>query len=495
MKKRIGLIIIVITLVLGGVYFLKRNKIIKITITSPNNTAMYNRINVELKDTASAYIIYTDEEEGISYKTPVSSSKLSHNFDLLLLKPNTKYTYKVYIDNFLHQKSKKLSFTTKEQKSWLRNRWFSDKYPHDSKALGNGMVLICFGRLPGYIAIMDNKGIIRWHWQINDIGVRAASFTPRGTILAMLRPPGLDVIDDKPLTPTQIKEEEHKRPMRRGAIGFAGGTEIAEISLTGKLIRRIKLKDLPIDKDYKILHHEVIMDKNNLIHTLYRPKKVAQYKVNGITKTDTLGGDGIMVLDTLGNIKWTWSAWENWDIDSDKYIDRYKYDRFHMNGFCIDKDGNYILSVPIEDQIWKLNSKTKKIEWKLGRGGDIKMDPTDYFSFQHAPHFNSKGELMVFDNGLYNYRSGTRAFKINEKDKSATTTLRAIMPADKYTCRMGCGFLLPNGNILQTSSKTGSIVVTSKKGDVLWESKMHYVPYRAIYVPENTWDKYFKRIK
>jgi hypothetical protein len=37
--------------------------------------------------------------------------------------------------------------------------------------------------------MVDGKGSVKWYWQIDDIGVRAATLTPRGTLLAMLRPP------------------------------------------------------------------------------------------------------------------------------------------------------------------------------------------------------------------------------------------------------------------------------------------------------------------
>jgi hypothetical protein len=55
---------------------------------------------------------------------------------------------------------------------------------------------------------------------------------------------------------------------------------------------------------------------------------------------------------------------------------------------------------------------------------------------------------------------------------------------------MGSAYELDNGNLLQTSSKTGSVLVTDKMGKVLWELNAYFIPYRAIYVPEETWHKY-----
>ena len=61
--------------------------------------------------------------------------------------------------------------------------------------------------------------------------------------------------------------------------------------------------------------------------------------------------------------------------------------------------------------------------WKFGRGGDFKMDSTAYFSFQHTPYINPNGDLMLFDNGLYEMQSGALAFKLDEKNLTAATTL------------------------------------------------------------------------
>lgn len=493
------LLVIVCVLIVAVVFIVgynsNKNTLLNVVLTSPNNTAMYNKVDITLAKPAPVYIEYTEVQTGKTYRTVISPADTLHHLDLLLLNANTEYSYQIVIDNWFKQKSKTMTFKTREQSPWLKNHWFGDKHPHDSSALGDGMILVCCGRLPGYMAIIDNKGEVRWHWQINDIGIRAASLTPRGTILAMLHPYVEDQVDDAPQTPEEIANEEHKKPMRRGSIGFAGGTGLVEVSLTGKLLWRLDLNEVEANKEYQVIHHDILMDEQNHIHTLYRPKKIADIQVNGKMVTDTLSGDGIMVLDTLGNVLKTWSAWDVWDIANDPYIDEYRYDRFHMNGLCFDKDGNYLVSNPIEDQIWKIDRESGKLLWKFGRNGDFKMDTAAYFSFQHSPYIMENGDLMLFDNGLYDKRSGAKAFKLDEKNRTAETVINAMLPADKYTSRMGNAYLLPNGNLLQTSSKTGSIMVTDQTGKVLWESIMYYAPYRAVYVPVETWDNYFKEIK
>lgn len=458
---------------------------------------MHVRVEVDVQDPDSLYIEYSENGTGRRFRTRTSPISRNHKLDLLLLKANTTYTYRIYLGRQFREKSKLLEFKTREQSPWLLNHWFNDTRPHDSSALGDdGFILVCFGRLPGYMAMLDSKGEIRWYWQVEDVGAKIASLTPRGTILTMLRPFQRDVSDDIPMSAEDVHKEEHKKPIKRGSIGFAAGTQLAEVSLDGRTLWRIDLKKVEKEKEYQVIHHDIYMAKNGTLYTLFRPRKVATFKdEDNKMVTDTLGGDGILQMDSLGHVLHTWSAWSVWDVQKDAYISRYRNDRFHANGFSFDKDGNYLFSVPIEDQVWKINAQTGQVMWKLGRNGDIKMDPKGYFSFQHSPYIDIDGHLTLFDNGLYNEISGGKSFAIDESNKSASLVFNAQLPENEYTSRMGSCYVLPNGNLLQCSSKRGAIMITDKKGNVLWESIMPFVPYRAVYVPQTFFKDYFTEIK
>jgi hypothetical protein len=475
---------------IGILWYLSSNiKIKEIQLTSPNNYAFQELVDIKLNKPANVYINYWKKGSSTKFITTETAKNTHHSINLLLLKTNTTYEYQVIIDKLIDSKSKVYSFHTREQSPWLRFSWVKTELPHSSQAFGDGLIMLCYARTPGYIAMVNSKGDICWYWQVDDIGVRAATITPQGTILAMLRPPKKDVIDDKPKEHRKILEEIQK-PMRRGKIGFAGGTALAEIDLTGKTLWRL---DLDKKDDYKIIHHDIRMDKNRHIHTLFR--SMLPYDMTDITGKglDTLGGDGILVMDTTGKELWKWSAWDSWDIKNDPFIDRFTYDRFHMNALNFDTDSNYLVSVAIEDQIWKINSKTGKLMWKFGRNGDFKMDTTSYFSFQHAVNINSEGDIMLFDNNLYLERSRALSFTLDTTKMIATTRINAPLPTSKYTSRMGNAYLLQNGNLLQTSSKTGSVLITDRKGEILWELDSPYVPYRAEYVPTEIWKEYFIR--
>ncbi len=487
-------IVSIVVILLGFVaywYYANSITIKSIQLQSPNNYAFQEDIVVDLDKEASIEVRYWKDGAPEKFRTIKTPKALHHTVNLLLLETNSTYKFQVVIKRLLNVYSEVLSFKTRKQSSWLEHNWVNPEKPQDENSLAGGLVLLCNARLPGYMAMVDEKGAIRWYWQVDDIGVRAATLTPKGTILAMLRPPMKDVIDDTPKEQAEILRDVEK-PIRRGEMGFAGGTGIAEIDATGKMLWRLDM-DKATGGKYKIIHHDVKMDKNGHIVTLIRNSKIVDMTPYGGAGIDTLGGDGILVMDTTGKEIWSWSVWDVWDIAKDPYIKRFAYDRFHVNSLNFDKDGNYLVSVAIEDQIWKVNAKTGKIMWKLGKDGDFKMDTTCFFSFQHSVNINSNGDLMVFDNSLWNKVSGGVSFKLDTVNMTATTVIKATLPPSKYTSRMGSAYLLPNGNLLQTSSKTGTVMVTDKLGRILWELNSYFVPYRSEYVPVSFWNSYFTK--
>lgn len=374
--------------------------------------------------------------------------------------------------------------------------WVQDKWPHDSTALGDGLALICYRKKPGYMAMVDGKGKIRWYWQDDSLGVVLANLTPRGTLVALLGPPQSGEAKDAS-DKTLQKLQNTPFPMRMGRRGFISGTHIVEIDLAGKELWRI---DLEKQKIPRIIHHDLRMDSAGRIHAIYRDPLPYDFRKIGGTGPDTLWGDGVVVMDTTGRELRTWSGWDHWDIQKDTGILDFAYDRFHFNTVSFDGRGAYLLSSPILCQIWKVDMQTGKVAWKLGRNGDFAMDSSAYFYFQHAVHINPQGDLMLFDNGDVSPRdtsstgklSRALSFHLDTVAKKASLRMETVLPPSKYTSRMGAAYLLPNGNLLHTSSKKATALITDQKGNVLWEMRMDFLPYRAEYIPANVWNKWFR---
>lgn len=514
-KKALGVLLFLIgisLLAFGFWQLYSRSITIKsITLTSPYNSALLEDVKIELDKPASVSVRYWESGTGRQFETPVSVKALSHTIHLVLLKPDMNYEYKVIIKKGINISSKTFSFKTRKQSPWMVHNWIKNEKPHDAEALGDGLVMLCFAGRPGYIAFVDGKGMIRWYWQVDDIGVRVATLTPRGTILALLHPSQRDEIND--ISDRNKLNELNKMnyPIRRGRIGYAGGTALAEIDLTGKMLWRLNLSEVPGLSD-SIIHHDLRMDKDNHILTFMRDPKPYDLSSMGGAVKDTVWGDVLVKMDTTGKILWKWSPWDEWDFKKDTKLGDLSYDRFHLNALFIDKKGNYLISSAIENQIWKVNAQTGRLAWKLGKGGNVKMNPADYFYFQHDVNETPSGDIMIFDNGdsspfdttsktiLYysapdtasmDKTSRVLSFHLDTTTMTAKTTTNIALPPSKFSSRMGSAYVLPNQNILVTSSKTGTVMVMSAEGKILWELDSYFIPYRAEYIPESTWKQFF----
>ncbi|MBD8488396.1 aryl-sulfate sulfotransferase [Echinicola sp. CAU 1574] len=494
--KKTGLAIVITCLGLltcfGFVYYSNHNiRITKVELVSPENSALKEDLSISLSEASPLKVEYWKKGDDVKYTTPISEVKVDHLVHLLLLEPGTTYEYRIVIDGWIDQSTDVLSFQTREASSWMIHEWIKEDKPHDKTAMGDGLVMLCYRGYPGYISMVDGEGTIRWYWQDKNLGVRLATITPRNTILALLAP---------------ARKDEFKKPekgdnkgvasyyLRTGKIGFVGGTEIAEIDLEGNVLWRTNLEEKGI-----VFHHDLRMTDDHKIMSIYRDYKLYDLP-DTPTKIDTLWGDGVMIMDTLGNVLDKWSAWNVWDISKDIKIKEYAGDRFHFNSVNLDTDGNYLLSTPIENQVWKVDSKSGEIIWKLGKGGDFEMDSSSYFYFQHSVYINRNGDLMLFDNGDFspndtskvNKVSRSLAFKLDTEQMKAEVQIDNILPKEYYTSRMGSAFLMPNDYILQTISKTGKVAISNQNGEVLWTLNSHFIPYRAEYIPATLWSDYFK---
>lgn len=503
-------IILVVTGIISGWYLTSKINIKSIHLFSPRNSALQEVVEVKLNKNAPVFITYWKKGSDNKFRTVNTKSAFTHSIHLLLLEPNTTYFYQVVIDRFINLKSKIFSFKTRKQSPWLLHDWISKSKPHNAKAIGQGLVMLCYGGIPGYISLIDGQGDIRWYWQIDTIGVRAATLTPQGTILALLHPPQADEINDVPDKAEVARLKNLDYPMRRGRIGYAGGTTVAEIDLTGQVLWKLHINKEKLG--YLCIHHEIRMDNDHHILSFVRDPSPYDFSDGGGKKNDTLWGDAIVKLDTTGEVIWKWSPWKAWNFKQDTLLRKLAYDRFHFNALWITLDSNYLISTPIENQIWKINASTGNIMWKLGKGGDFKMDSSDYFHFQHNVNVLPSGDILIFDNGdkspfntvhnKYHFNrlfapvdkgkvSRVLSFQLDTNTMAAKSKINISLPSSKYTSRMGSAYQLPNENFLVTSSKKGSVFVISKTGKILWELNSYFIPYRAEFIPNSVWARYF----
>ncbi len=318
-----------------------------------------------------------------------------------------------------------------------------------------GYVLLYQREVPGLINLVDVKGNVVWSHRLENAGFKMVSFTMNHTFLCI----------------TGTRDND---------IGYGNG--ILELSLKGDTIFYLQKGQ----KDFNhSIHHEIFLNPNNQIVTLSREEKVFDLRKVGGSKSDTVIGDGILVLDKSGNRIWSWTVFDTLNPLDDKGILKSKKDWMHANSISLDKDGNYLVSFYNNGQIWKINSTTGRVIWKFGKDGDFDIPVTTIFQSAHAAHMTNNELLMLFDNGTDIKRSRSLAFEIDTVLKKAYPAINTWLPPSMYSDRMGSSYLIADTSLLVCSSRHKTVCLTNLAGDFLW--KLHtdsMMSYRAAFVPE-----------
>lgn len=191
-----------------------------------------------------------------------------------------------------------------------------------------------------------------------------------------------------------------------------------------------------------------------------------------------------MVIDNTGYLLWKWSVFDVLDPLADAKIMDYKQDWGHANSISYADDNNYLVSFRDFNQIWKVDSKSGAIIWRLGENGDFEMKPMDLTIKQHTAHLNYNGELMVFDNGN-SERGNSRimSYKMDEESMIAESNINFMLDKSMTTFRMGSGYMIDEDHVLVCSPKKRlGLAIYDVEGKMLWKVNGSYDSYRAIYI-------------
>lgn len=437
-----------------------KNQIISnINIGTHGNNELKIQIDVTTNDQAQVYAEYWSDKEGNQNKMTslISNSGLKHSLVLCNIIPETGYSFQlVTVQGGNKQTSKVYNFKSRKLPEWLQKQ-FKANCPKPELLPENfkkGFLLLAKRETPGTAYIVDYKGNLRWYHTLEGTGFKVVHFTKDQTILSILG------TNDEPTS---------------------YGSEILEINLQGDTLTHIKKGEGDLKQ---VLHHEIIKKSANEIVALTVEQKIIDLTSIGGKKQDTINGDGIIILDKKGKQLWKWSVFDDLDPFKDKNLLKTKKEWTHANSLSYDADGNFLISFYNNGQIWKINSKTGKVIWKLGKGGTMKMASDTNFSQAHAAHIDQEGSLLFFDNGVDIKQSSVFALKVDETSNSVKLDFHIKLPKDIYNDRMGSAYMINKDLFLVCCSKRHITVLTNKKGVLLWALESEIPPYRTIFIPE-----------
>lgn len=445
-----------IFILMSGCTSICAEQIVSADQIEPDINVLRHRLKVVTKDKTDLFVRYWQKDNKDSiFSTGISKNKKIHYPVLTHLKPTNAYEYEMVIEKDNCQwTSPVATFTTKEIPLGLTDMAVLAESEEAliPEKFKEGYVLTARRDLPGYMFIVNAKAEIVWYQQVNESGFKVAHFTKEGTLLSILAPLSY---------PTSY------------------GNQILEMSFEGDTIFNLKKGEKGFDKT---IHHEMIRDKSGHYVTITLEERTFDLREVGGNAQDTVTGDGILVLDKDGNKVWEWTVFDVLDPKSDPNILKDKSDWLHANSLFIDNDGNYIVSFYLSGQVWKIDSKTGKLIWKLGRGGDFSFPKDGEFFESHAVHRTANNDLMLFENGTNKRRSRALSYSIDETKHTATLKMEIILPDNLYSQRMGSAYWIDNTHLLVCSSQERAIVLTDKTGKILWRLRAGFIPYRAEFI-------------
>ena len=431
------------------------------------NNQLKIRLDVLTTSPVDAYAEYWLAQGDSTQKilsTTVKNS-LSHSLVLINILPKTNYAYHIVtIDNGVKKVSKTYTFKSNDLPGWLQGQFKAiNPYPKlIPQAFKDGLMLLNKNYSPGIACLVDYKGQLRWYHIVDGMAYKVVHYTKDKTILALL-----GTNDD----PTSY------------------GRQILEVNLLGDTI--LNLKKGQGDFQQKI-HHEILKNDKGQLVTLTVEKKIMDLTSIGGSKQDTVNSDGIMVMDNHAKKIWKWSVFDAADPLKDPNILKNKKDWTHANSLNYDTDGNYLISFFNTGQIWKVDAKTGKVIWKFGKGGTVAMPAECDFTQAHAVHINRDGNMMFFDNGVEKKQSGVFALKLNEPKFSSTLDFHVKLPQDVFNGRMGSAYMINDTSLLVCCSKRHILVLSDKKGTLLWTMETAMPSYRAEFITTAQLSPYLK---
>ncbi|MDW3194811.1 MAG: aryl-sulfate sulfotransferase [Cytophagales bacterium] len=265
-------------------------------------------------------------------------------------------------------------------------------------------------------------------------------------------------------------------PYDKSYVALYSDKVIHDISYKGDTLVELRYGQNGFDR---LLHHELVKDSEGNYVALTREFIPADLSEFGGESTDTIKTDGIIKLSATGEKLWHWSLDQEIDPLTFDGIKRVKKDWGHANALYIEEDGHYLVSWRDFNAIWKINSQTGEVIWKVGH--DTFSDKTNYFYKQHGVHRNVRNEVVLFDNGDRRERGTSRAYAFRDGNPVQTTDI-ITLPDSLFTFKQGSVYEMGKDQWLFSSTMNKRLIITDKDGEVTWMALSDQPFYRAYYL-------------
>lgn len=424
---------------------------------NPRNTLRAD-IAVDMRTATTYHIEYWEKADPTTMQKtqPVTGNGLVKR-TLVLLKPHTHYACRLVCAD--GRQSAVHTFTT---------RAAPDEIAHAALLVDDmsqelpGYLLVYMRKSQGYIYMLNAKGVPVWYQPIAE-GVLVANFEPSTHRLYMIT-----------------------KPVQNDFNEAYTGRIFKVIDLWGNTIVEKELATLPEMKGRKAHHECRPLPGGNAILVTTVDRKFNLHAQGG-SNSETVTGDGYVVIDLNGQIIKQWDCFRTLDPTTDPQIMQTKKDWLHANSINYDKKGNYYMTFNRRSELWKINPITGQVIYRLGKTGSIALPAEGQADGMHCANPAAPDDVLVLDNGRNNVH-GSRALRY--QIDLATRQVRLLL-----NCELPLQYSTPNrGNVQQISSNMllfgmsvkNLIVFTDCSRQVRIQRilSLSHLPYRVEYIPE-----------
>jgi len=438
---------------------LNSSDVLKEVVVKDDSNKLRNNVEIQLKEPAAVQIEYWKSgSEGEALTTPFTEDGLNPVVKLILLEPDTVYDFRLTIKKeatLFH--SQVFSFHTRSLPDNLSP--FENQLPGATFRF-KGYISIATKPENSYLYMINDQGKIVWYQSADNKTIVNSTFDPiHNTFQCILG----------------------QNPNER-----FGGDEILVIDLYGNIIFKRTYDELK-NPD---VHHDFKRLPNGDLITINRYKKAFDLSSKGGGTDEIVNGDGLTVMDLDGNVKWEWNCFSAINpLDYSFIMDEPqlghlspRQDLLHANSVSLDTDGNYLMTFNRINQLWKIDSSTGQVYYKLGIDGDVDMPQEGYTSGIHSSHIDHDGEIMVIDNGKANQQTRALSFVVDEKTKTAVLKKDIKFPKELFTMNQGSAYMMDSQHILFGSTMSKTMAITDMSGNPVWQYQTDQKFFRAYYI-------------
>lgn len=286
----------------------------------------------------------------------------------------------------------------------------------------------------GYLIAFDGAGNIRWYRDCGPWDVQEAKQQTNGDLTVYVG----------------------------NAIGSNAAPGIfLELTPTGDSVRSISAKGSQYTDGHELLVQSDAGGKRVADYLFgYDIRSVDETAEGGMN--GPLAGHQLLRISANGAVDTLMQGWGYWTradrIDppvADESID-------HPNSLDFDLDGGIIASFRNLGAVVKIDPATRRVLWQLGGARNqftFINDPLNGFSGQHSVRVLPNGHFIVFDNGVSNTPTTSRAveYAVDESAKTATMVWQYVPDPPLFNQFTGSVQRLSNGNTVVAWTNYGLI--------------------------------------